>query len=137
MAASRRACSSRPLGRALPGALRPDPLFLDRRPLALLDVLDPVRHLDGQEAQHRLLEAENALERRHGLAKVQIVGGDVAALLELADLVGQLALALVIVEQPDRTLLRSGSRRAGRGAPALLIGDPGLNDESRLVHNAS
>ncbi len=61
------------------------------------------------------------------------MGGDVAALLELADLVGQLALALVIVEQPDRTLALQDPVNPGEELPAPLIGDLGLNDESRLV----
>ncbi len=70
---------------------------------------------------------------RQRLANVQEVGGDVAALLELADLVGQAALSLVVVQEPRRSLALQDGVDPSEQLRAALVGNLGLDDEGRLV----
>ena len=101
--------------------------------LARVDVLDVFRDEDRQEAEHRLFEAQSALDVRNDGAVVQELEGVVVTLVELADLVGELALAVILTHEPRGAAGLEDPVELRQDGLAAFVRDLGLDDERRFV----
>ena len=124
-----------PLG----GFFRPNPLFLGGFALPRGDVFDSFVDLYGEEADDRVFESKRALEALDVRSVVEESEHHVATLLEVLDLVGETALAEIVVDQSDRPKALEDAIETLLKRTDPLVGDLRLDDQGGFVfpHSSS